>query len=76
MPGASFKLQSAFAGALSSGRSGCLVLIKSIEDGKTSPTVLREKGMVERLRYSVRSEDGSRIDALLAKLPPRNAAGN
>ena len=76
MPGASPGLRSAFAGALTSGRAGCQVFIKSIEDGKISPVMLREKGMVERLRSHLQNGDKLRIDALLAKLPPRNAAGN
>ena len=76
MPGASPGLRSAFAGGLTSGRAGCQVFIKSIEDGKISPVMLREKGMVERLRSHLQNEDKLRIDALLAKLPRRNAAGN
>ena len=72
MPTAPARLQQSFAGALSANRCGTVVLITAIENGKASPVVLRDKATVDRLRAAAKGGELTRLDALLAKLPPAN----
>lgn len=73
MATAPFKLQKAFASALSASREGTVALLDSLEHGRASLNVLGDKATVDRLLASGSDADDARIRDFVKKLPPAAA---
>ncbi len=70
MTTAPFKLQQAFATALSANRCGTMLLLDAIERGQASINVLRDKATADRLLASGADAEDARVRELQKKLPP------
>jgi hypothetical protein len=68
-------LQQTFASALSQNRCGVVVLLQAIDKGKATPTLLRDRALLDRLRASGAEEEDKQLAVLLAKLPPARLRG-
>lgn len=66
------RLQQAIALSLATSPGGCVALLDAVAAGQASPTLLRDRGLTDRLRAAKLPDVEKRFTLLTAKLPPAN----
>ncbi|HET6410301.1 MAG TPA: PVC-type heme-binding CxxCH protein [Chthoniobacteraceae bacterium] len=66
------RLQQAIALALATSPTGCSALLDAVASGQASPTLLRDRALVDRLRAAKIGDLEKRLAVLTANLPPAN----